>query len=385
MAWEKPRSNRQPIIRFVRDISLGLASILVALATQPVPAQWQASRESVWKEARRSGALAAERLGDDAADGHLEQHRFLSAALIVSGVESAETRRELEQRYDRWFERRAVVLREIKDPVEQARALLHALHRDWLTGQYFAACARVDQTLVEGHFNCVTATVLFHEAARRLGLPDRIIAVPGHVFNQLELPGRTVDVQTTSPTWLDPGAVRPAVPGGTPRELTEVQLVGKLYYNRGVALLAQEQYEASAQLFGLALAWDPQDRSAAQNLLAAFNNGALAAAERRQYATAMKLLKAGMQFDPDFAPLQANYRHVAATWVRRLLATSQPRAARDLLDEVAQMVPDQQWWVASQRRSVARWEALHQTVSTPTATVEEGPWLDEADLTTAAP
>ncbi len=375
MASDQPAVIVLPT-RIAQPIAALLAAWTVALLGLGGPA-WGAPRvgsQSAWQPPE----VAARRLSDDAADGHLDDFDFLTAALIASGVESPSRRQMLRDQFDRWWRERSIELQRIREPREQARVLLHALHSDIFRGQYYAACAHVDQTLTQGHFNCVTATVLFHEAALRLGLPDRIVSVPGHVFNRLVFPRQSIDVQTTSSTWLDPQAPRPAVPEGPERWLTEVQLIGKLYYNRGVARLAQHRYRASAQLFRTALAWDPQDQSASQNLLAALNNGALAAAERHRYFEALGLLREGLQFDPQFQPLEANYRHIAEAGVKELLAQARPDAARQLLQEAAQATLRERRWIARQQHSVARWEEARQRPSVPY-------WDTANDLTTAAP
>ncbi len=325
---------------------------------------------------------ASSRLHEDVADGWLDEHDFFDAALIASGVESRRQRELLRHRFDLWWNKQARTLREIREPRAKARALLHALHRDLLHGRYYAACARVDQTLTQGHFNCVTATVLYHEAARRAGWNAQIVSVPGHVFNRLVLTSGTLDVQSTSATWLDPGAPRADVPGGRPRILSEVQLLGKLYYNRGVARLAQKRFAHAARHFRTALVYDPQDESAAQNLLAALNNGALAAAQQHRYEQALAWLGEGLQVDPQFAPLVANYRHIAETGVRRLLAESRPEAARRLLHEAAQAGFSPSPWIARQRNLVARWEP---TRSEREVAHDDARWEQEADLTSAAP
>lgn len=345
--------------------------------------EWRARTATAERPAtaNRTTSHRLDLLWSDAADGYLDRTSFLAAALFASGVESAEQVTALERRFLRWTDQQSTKLASVDAPTERARLLLKALHRDWLTGQYYAACSRVDQSLTAGNFNCVTATALFHVAAGRLGLPDEIISVPGHVYNRLSLTP-PLDVQTTSPTWLDPGAIRPPVPTGPERRLTEVQLIGKLFYNRGVALLSQQRFDEATEAFQRALLWDPQDRSASQNLLAALNNGALAAADRGQYSRAVAMLERGLNFDPHFAPLVANYQHVTGQWVEELLQTNRYHDARRVVEAAAQRLPHHDTWLVAQQRAIARWDNRRRTTVTPP---DNDWWSADAHLTTAAP
>ena len=323
----------------------------------------------------------SERLHDDASDGYLDDFSFFTAALIGSGIDSPTKLAQLRQEFDQWCSEQAGLLESVFDPREKARLLLHALHETWCTGQYFAACARVDQTLTDGHFNCVTATILYHVACDRVGLPSQIIAVPGHVFTRILL-DTPLDVQTTASSWLDPEATHPAVPDGTERPLSEVQLVGKLFYNLGVAKLAQQRFDEAAGLFRTALTWDPQDQAAGQNLLAALNNGALALANQRQYQRALEMLEQGLHYDPEFAPLLANYRHVAGKWFSDLVSRGRRAKAGRVLDSVISLdVVENQRWIAEKRRDLFRQESI---VSSFAADADQDTnWYE--DLTTSSP
>ncbi len=376
MALEKPRRGRKRAGR-----SAWVAVLTVALLGTGGTASDGKRVHAGFGLRASDGLSASSRLQEDVADGWLDEYDFFDAALIASGVESVRQRELLRRRFDLWWNKQAQTLRRIPEPRAKARALLHALHRDLLRGQYYAACARVDQTLNQGHFNCVTATVLYHEAARRAGWDAQIVSVPGHVFNRLILASGTLDVQSTSATWLDPGAPRADVPGGQPRILSEVQLLGKLYYNRGVTRLAQHRFAQAARHFRTALVYDPQDESAAQNLLAALNNGALAAAQQRRFEQALAWLAEGLQVDPQFAPLAANYRHVAETGVRQLLAEARPEAARRILHEAAQAGFSPSPWLARQRNLVARWQPTRSAGEV----ADDGGWERDVDLTSAAP
>ena len=278
-------------------------------------------------------------LAEDALDGRLDRCRFLDAALVVSGVSSADRRRALIGRFDRWCADLAPRVRGTP-PEVLARALLHALHDRWCQGGFDATCAHLDATLERGRYNCITTVILYGAAARRMGLSPVWVAVPGHVY--LELPTLAQpEVQTTCPTWLDEGVPKPRVPGGTPRTIGDLQLLAKLVYNQGLAALARGQYDKAAARFQKALLWDPQDRAASQNLIASYNNGALVLCQRGQDASAQAAIRAAQRLDPRLHLLQSNAAYIRRQAERRRAAAggaavrkarSVSRAARERTD-----------------------------------------------------
>ena len=269
----------------------------------------------------------------DVADGHLDDHDLLDASLIAAGAVGELTQfraryEQLESQLAGKFESNSTAT---NHGVEQAKRLLADMHRVALTGHYDAACSDLRRTLAAGDYNCVSATILYLALCRRHGLRADAIAVPAHVFCQL--PGLPpIDVQTTCSVWLGKGR-DPNDKNAPRRVLDEIELVGKVYYNRGVLELQQSRFEEAIRLLRLSLRLDPDDRVAHNNLLAAVNNWALAEADLGRFARASQLLETGRGLDDSYAPLLANDLHIHQRWVRQLCQQEQFGRALRVLQE----------------------------------------------------
>ena len=149
------------------------------------------------------------------------------------------------------------------------------LHQSILRGGYSLQASDLRQAFDHGRFNCVTASLLFNCLAERFELKAVALEIPGHAMSRLELPGETLDIETTCPRWFcagrpawrckfppgwrsdaggsgDGGSGRTGRAGAWPasasterrplRQVSEVELVATIYYNRGVDLLAEKQF-----------------------------------------------------------------------------------------------------------------------------------------------
>ena len=145
-------------------------------------------------------------------------------------------------------------------PANQAQALFEFMHRRVLCGGYQLECTDSRSSLDEGRFNCVSASVLFNCLADDCGLDACGLEMPGHAMGRLILPRRSRS------TWRRPAAVvpadrRPRQAGRAgrrtighrsqgrihhAREVSPVEMVAMIYYNRGVDLLAERRYDEAA-------------------------------------------------------------------------------------------------------------------------------------------
>src|SRR5205823_4947022 len=76
------------------------------------------------------------------------------------------------------------------------------LHKSILHGGYDLGASDLRQALDHGRFNCVTASLLFDCLAARFELKAQGLELPGHAMSRLELPGETLDIETTCPRWF---------------------------------------------------------------------------------------------------------------------------------------------------------------------------------------
>jgi tetratricopeptide (TPR) repeat protein len=282
----------------------------------------------------------------DAADGRLDQFTLLEAATIAGGAHDRDDLVLAERKLDSlWLEVGEPLIDRLA-MTDRPRAIFSALHRLVLSGKYKAECTEVQQTLASGDYNCVTGTVLYLQLCRRHGLNGVAVAIPAHVYCRLH--GKhDQDIQTTCRDWFEVQERKAASankqggsPSSQPRELTDLQLIGKVYYNRGVSHLEAHDYAGAIDLLKLSLVFDSQDEPARNNLLAAHNNWALALCDAGEYATAADKLAAGRSIDAQYGPLQTNDLYVHQKWVLHLCEHGRYSAAVDVLEQGYGRRPD---------------------------------------------
>jgi tetratricopeptide (TPR) repeat protein len=292
-----------------------------------------------------SGRLSdlEQRLFDQIRDGRFGTFSLLEAGLIAGGVEH---RDEL-LRYRQEFDALVTTLRQsghVRGSArEQAHAVYAFLHRSILIGGYSLQASDVRQTFNSGRFNCVTASLLFNCLADRFGLKTVGLEIPGHAMSRLELPEETLDIETTSPRWLA-RIDRPDTKDIQPREVTEVELVATIYYNRGVDLLAEKNFSAAAAANAKALRLDPANATAKGNFLATINNWAIALGMSGEYEKAAELLRFGQAVEPGYKAFHSNYVQLFRQWSERLCRGGHYDDALRLLFEAAEEQPGERFF-----------------------------------------
>jgi tetratricopeptide (TPR) repeat protein len=318
------------------------------------------------------------RLLNDAADGRLDQLPLVEAALVAGGTVDEGELAGLTELFDARARSIAVQLAAASPPPDERPAVLFRLmHGNLLTGSYRSDVTVLDAALCRGEYNCVTATLLYAALCEREGIEVQIMATTGHVY--CRLPGaRPRDVEPTCPDWFDRPvssiveALRPAgspVAGslgasatrrsGQTQVISDVQLVARIYYNRGVALLEKEQFAEALALIDRSLQLDPHDIDARENLLAGINNWALAVGRTGDYRQATALVAEGLLLDPNYAPLRANDLHLHQRWVAQLCSEQQFETALEVLDKGRQRRPDAPLFATGDRavrQAQERWQ-----------------------------
>ncbi len=289
--------------------------VILMLAVLPALAHAAASREAL--------PTPVDRVLADAADGSLSDQDLLTASLIAGGADDAALAVAV-ARYEAWL----AELDAAKLPADTraaASAIFSHMHGKLLGGEYQATCSEVAIALDRGDFNCLSATILYVCAARSCGLDASALATDGHVLCQIASENGSFEVETTCPAWfrLTAADARAAKelrlapdrnPNAKPREvrrLSDVELLAKVYYNRGVAELRSNHYEAGLDLTRKSLQLDPRDAVARGNVLAGLNNWALALCREGDADRAAQLLAELRTLDPDYPTLADNEAHVA--------------------------------------------------------------------------
>ena len=282
-------------------------------------------------------------LQHDLEDGQLDEFTLFQAVLVAGGVES---RPELQQRTTQFNEiRRALAneLASITDLPSKLDWLLRRLHERLLTGEYRTDYSELPRTLVDGHYNCVTATILFQALGDGCGIKTIAITTQSHVL--CCVPGNTtLYVETTCREWRSaavdryPPRVQEQVRDG--RNLSSAQLLGKVYYNLGITALESGDFSKAAERFRTASQLDHQDQAARENLLATYNNWALAEFDEGRFLSAKELLLRGLAIDPSYGPLLANDLHIHQQWIKRLCDAGDFSTAIELLEQGFLRRPD---------------------------------------------
>jgi tetratricopeptide (TPR) repeat protein len=247
-----------------------------------------------------------------------------------------------------------------------ARALFEAMHKEVLTQPYNIDCTELSKVMKTGHFNCVSATILFNCLAEKAGLNICALEMPGHALSRVKFAdGVSLNIETTCPTWFDlqndkdrqmatlqriapaPAPANPATTqnaaappetildaglSDTLREINTVQLAATVYYNIGVDLHAKKRYEEAVAANIKALYLDRDNEQARTNLLAFLNNWAidLAHESKAQYRVAAGILDQGVAIDPTYPKFRDNYTFVFYYWIRGLALKGQFDAAREV-------------------------------------------------------
>jgi tetratricopeptide (TPR) repeat protein len=268
---------------------------------------------------------------EDAGDRRLDDFDLVAAALIASGVDDEQQLADYRQRLETRFQGK---LPNSVDLQARSAECLQLLHTHVLTGRYHVEYTDLSRVLDEGHFNCVTATVLYCHLCEMVGLEPIVVATREHVFVRFGGVGGW-NVETTCAEWfqrsdrfsdliVDSEAER--------REVGYTQLLGKVFYNRAVQLLAELRFHEAIELLQISLQLDPQDQPAEENLLAAINNWSLVACANEDYEQATELLDWGRELAPTYAPFATNDLHIHQKWTLDMCREHRFDQAIDILD-----------------------------------------------------
>jgi tetratricopeptide (TPR) repeat protein len=147
---------------------------------------------------------------------------------------------------------------------------------------------------------------------------------------------RWLDIEPTlrnEPSDESPGAV-------TGRELTDVQLVAKLYYNRAIESLGRREFEPALEAAHHSCRLDDRHVAARDNLIAVINNWALQLATQQRYEEALMLIATGLRDCPHSDLLATNEVHVYVKWMQGLLARGDLAGVQARLQTALARYPD---------------------------------------------
>jgi hypothetical protein len=181
---------------------------------------------------------------------------------------------------------------------------------------------------------------------QRLGIDVRAVHVPRHVFSVLVTRGRNIDVETTSASGfdLDPfrreGRPRSPGPREFRREVGPPGLAGFVAFNHGITLSREKRYAESVRANLFALGLDPDNRSAARNLVAALERWLGDLVRARKFEQAMAVVSVGCELVPDEPAFQKITVAVCNAWARESIDREDWAGAADVYRRGLREYPD---------------------------------------------
>ncbi|MGQ9607205.1 MAG: hypothetical protein ACUVTW_13475 [Thermogutta sp.] len=310
------------------------------------------------------------RVFQDADDGRWDTLSLPEAAAVAAGVREAGELEWLRRRMEYHVRNASRRIATDASARQRLESVFHYLHREILTGDYRLEATSPLEPLTRGRYNCVSATVWFCTLAQRLGLEVEPLQSPTHAYCRVDCGDQSVIVEATCAEWFDlpgdnpgksPGdahllanagggekgplisgprfAGKPDPYGEAARSMSPVALVGTVYYNHGVEAVLRKRFAGAVADNVKALFLDPGNRTARDNLLAALNNWAIAAAGEKDYSAAAQRLRLAMRIDPGYGPLPGNLTQLYARWALHLANTEGQTQATAVVREALQLLP----------------------------------------------
>lgn len=270
-----------------------------------------------------------------------------------------------------------------KTDAEKADQLLRFLHSGVMAKGYVESETALHRVFDTGKFNCVSSSAMYFLVGTRLGLKLQPILIPGepylagHAAVDL-IDGTTrVQIEPTNPDGYDwpakvkkPGVV---VVGFQPDRKKGYDADGFGLAAAAASNLGTEAGRAdpprladAVQWQAIALALDPSDPTAANNMIASVSNWGLKAKDAKQYEDAVALYAFGRAVFGDKGKLEHNYRVVWEHYLDEVFAAGKFEDGLKLVARAAAAFPkdksfgDPAEWVTRAAHSKSEkdgWEA----------------------------
>jgi len=318
----------------------------------------------------------------DCKDGKITQFSNLRACLIASGCTCPKQLVSEEKKFSAIAARlqksegrsltaaeettalRSRIQKKLAPAVSQEEIAIRTfetMHRELLTGGYSLECTDLRKVIKTGRFNCVSATLLYRYFLAKQGIKSRVVELPGHAMCRIYLDnGKKIDVEVTCPNWFrikdrkeQQLAIEKRLANNTSfknaqtREVTSVEAMAMVYYNRGVDALAAKNFEL-AEICNAKSVWlDPTNRVAEGNFLATLNNWSVHLGEKGKYHAAIDLLDAAMGYDASYKTFRINYVHLHYRLVQAHVEAGESAKAVALLKKAAKRLPNESYFPAT--------------------------------------
>jgi len=330
---------------------LAIYDSVVALKIADAPAMSAQERkllETVWQWRREKKSTA---------DARPDQAAVLEAMLWASGIGDEAARKKYRDQFEKLVAAATSATKTAKTDRERGELLMKHLHSGVMKKGYSLTQTSLATVFDTGEYNCVSSTAMYLLCGDRLGLKLAPLSIPGKPF----VPGHAaldmldgaarIEIEPTNPDGFDWGtkSKRPGVRiiGFVPdRKLGHptdaLGIAASIYTNRGVAMNKERppQHAAALRCDAAALALDPTDDGATNNLVSDFVNWGLALGKSGQAEDAMRLLTFGKGVSPPSRELDLNLAASYECLIDQRLAARKDEEAIALIGEAAKTLPE---------------------------------------------
>jgi len=128
--------------------------------------------------------------------------RLVAQALTAAGIDDPFDRADERRKVYRAIDEAVSAMGDGRPTYRRAARLHRVLHRDHFR-QYREDADGLHDVVANGDFNCLSATLFYGLVARELGYDVVVLEFPGHLLLGLEIDGRRIEVETTTPRGFD--------------------------------------------------------------------------------------------------------------------------------------------------------------------------------------
>ncbi|PCK06995.1 MAG: hypothetical protein COA42_16530 [Alteromonadaceae bacterium] len=275
------------------------------------------------------GAALERQLVEDVMDGRLDDFSYGDAALIASGVFDPDKRQRYLRKLQRITAQASDVTADLEGKAQKAKGLLTFLHEKVLKRGYKKNQTRLDRLLDRGRYNCVSSAVIYNLVGVNLGLELRAIEVPDHALSIFYDGEENFDVETTNAHGFAPSQnarqkfeattgfnYTPGSDKDRRREISTLNLIGVIYYNKGVDLSRKGRHTEALDAYFKALSFDKKSNSSVKNILAVLVNWSGQLVKEQKFEQALKVINVGLILAPEDTALNHQHEHAWSARVR---------------------------------------------------------------------
>ncbi|MDX9800912.1 MAG: hypothetical protein RBT69_06220 [Spirochaetia bacterium] len=289
---------------------------VASVTAEPFPVQLSSACDELFEE---KGDLALFTPDPDAVAASktpvIEERLFFWYALVFSGVKKTET--------DKYLEKYDALARDFEDYLDKTGAEISLAHsenssidesynkgnaillflHEKIFKKYYEMETRLDVLLDKGYFNCVSSGILYYALALRNNLDVKGIRTSDHAFCAVVIPGKTVDVETTTKYGFDPGEKKeftdsfgktgfiytPPANYRDRKEISQQEFLALILQNRISGLQHKRNYMDTVPLAVDRYALLGTDK-AFNEMMSEFKNHAVELGNRKEYGKAVRFL-----------------------------------------------------------------------------------------------